>query len=745
MKKPAIRIGSAALALALTFNAGQAAAQDTTTAGTDSNEEAIVVTAQKREQQLIEVPQAISVVSGATLEQQHADNFAEYLNLVPGLQLDQSRPGQGRLIIRGVNTDGVASTVGVYMDETPFGSSSGLVNAAVLAGDFDTFDLDRIEVLRGPQGTFYGASSLSGVVRFVTREPSTSELEVRARAGVETTKGGDMGYFGNLVVNVPLSDSAAFRASGTFRKNGGFIDSIGTGGSDVVEDINDNKTFGGRASLLFRPSAAVTLRLTAVAQNIEADANSFIEADPDTLERLYGGLTQSQFVAGFSNLRYRVYNATGTADLGFGELTSSTSYSTQKQELRTDYTFALSPLLEAILGVPNEFFQDQNTNSKKFTQEFRLSGSSDLLDWLIGAYYTNEKGLIFQDFVVAEPGSTTRMDGLPVIGLATIDSKYREHAIFANVTWHLGERFDLDLGGRYSKNKQSAHQVTDGILAGGFNDLPVFRSKEDVFTYSVAPRFELSDNASIYARVAKGFRPGGPNILPPGAPPEAATYESDSVINYEVGLKGESADNVFNYEVAAFHIDWDNIQLLATQDGFNFNANGGGAKVDGVEFTLATRPVVGLNLSVNGAYTNARLTTDTEIGGLEGDRLPFSPKFSASLNADYSWPLADGMDAHIGGSLRHLSSQSGGFDEDFRTEFGRQRRIPAYNVIDLNAGVDFGRFNLEVYVRNLGNSAGRTSTTGVDVFGGFPLFPNGAIGTGVIRPRTFGLSLTTEL
>jgi outer membrane receptor protein involved in Fe transport len=203
------------------------------------------VTAQKRSQELIEVPQSVTVVGGAALEDQHADSFQDYLKLVPGLQLDQSRAGQGRLIVRGVNTEGVASTIGVYMDETPFGSSSGLVNAAVLAGDFDTFDLQRIEVLRGPQGTFYGASSLSGVLKFVTAEPSTSGLEVRGRIGVEATHGGEASGYGNLVVNVPLADIAAVRASGFYRSTGGFIDSVGSGGSDLEENINDSKSFGG--------------------------------------------------------------------------------------------------------------------------------------------------------------------------------------------------------------------------------------------------------------------------------------------------------------------------------------------------------------------------------------------------------------------------------------------------------------------------------------------------------------------
>lgn len=737
MSKSVLRIGSAAVALAIGLTAGHALAQDATEAAAD--DEIILVTAQKRTQELIEVPQSVTVVTGATLEDQHADTFQDYLKLVPGLQLDQSRAGQGRLILRGVNTEGVASTIGVYMDETPFGSSSGLVNAAVLAGDFDTFDLDRIEVLRGPQGTFYGASSLSGVLKFVTAEPSTSGLEIRARGGVETTHGGEASGYGNLVLNVPLSGMAAFRASGFYRSTGGFIDSVGAGGSDVEKNINDSKSFGGRASLLIMPSEAIDLRFTAVIQNIEADMPSLVESDPDTLEMLNGGYTLSQFMPSFSDLRYQVYNATGDFDLGFGTLTSSTSYGTQKQDLRTDYTFSLSPLVATFAG-PNEFFQDQSTDSEKFTQELRLAGESSLVDWLVGLYYTEEDGLIEQDFIAVTPGTETPIAGLPTLGYAMIESTYREAAAFANLTWHIAERVDLDLGGRYSDNKQTAHQVTDGILAGGFLDLPVFESNEDVFTYSVAPRFELSDNASIYARIASGFRPGGPNVLSPGQPLSQATYDSDSLTNYELGVKAQTPDRRFGVEVAVFHIDWNDIQLLASDaNGFNYNANGGGAKSDGIEFTATASPGDGFELSANAAYTNARLTTDTEIGGLDGDKLPFTPEFSAALNGDYSFAVGDGIDAHVGGSLRYVSEQSGSFSLE-----GEQKPIDDYAVVDLSAGVDFGQFELELYVKNLNDSSGRTSITGTTVFGGFPLYPAGAIATGVLRPRTVGLSASAE-
>ena len=747
MRKSVLRIGGAVLAVAAGLAAGQASAQDADVAGADDG--VIMVTAEKRSQALTDVAQSVSVVSGETLEEQHADNFADYLKLVPGLQLDQSRPGQGRLIIRGVNAEGVASTVGVYMDETPFGSSSGLVNAAVLAGDFDTFDLDRIEVLRGPQGTFYGASSLSGVLKFVTNDPSTAGIELRGRAGIEATDGGETSYLGNVMLNVPLSSKVAFRASGSYRKYGGFIDSVGTGGSDIEHNINDTESYGGRASLLLMPTETFDIRLTALTQDIRADAPSLVESDADTMEILYDGLTLSQFVPTFGNVKYRVYNGTANLDLGFGTLTSSTSYSTQRQRLRTDYTNALSAYVSGALGgLDNEFFQDQKTENEKFTQEVRLAGESSLLDWLVGAYYTDETGLIHQDFVLAIPGTTDPIPGVPLAGVATIDSTYEELAGFANATFHLGERFEIGIGGRYSENDQSAHQVTDGFLAGGPNDLPVFESDEDVFTYSIAPRFELSDDVSLFARVAKGFRPGGPNIVPPGAPANIPTsYESDSVVSYEAGVKGEAADGLVYFDLAAFYIDWDNIQLLVTDpaSGFNFNGNGSGAKSEGVEFTVNSEPVTGLDLSFNGAFTNARLTEDTDVGGLDGDRLPFTPKFSVSLLADYSFPVSDTAEAHVGGSLRHLSSQSAGFDEEYRADNGRQRMVDGYQVFDLSGGIDFGSISLDAYVRNLFNSHGQTSATGVQVFGAFDIYPDGAIGTGVIRPRTFGLSLTAEL
>jgi iron complex outermembrane receptor protein len=743
-------IGAAGPAFGQTANTtatnGQPAANQ---APADQN--AIIITAEKRPQLLLDVPQSVTAVSGGTLEAQHATNFQDYLKLVPGLQLNQDTPGEGRLIIRGVNTGGVASTVSVYMDETPFGSSSGLVNGAVLAGDFDTFDLNRIEVLRGPQGTLYGASSLGGVLRFVTNAPSTAGFEARGRVGVEDVSGGGIGPNVDAMINVPLSSTVAFRASGNFRKDPGFIDSIGTGGSDHAKNINDDRVFGGRASLLFKPSNAASIRLTALAQNIDADEPSLIEADPVTLKPLHG-LSESQFVPQFSNLHYRVINGTGSFDLGFADLVSSTSFSKQDQTLRGDLTVALSAALAPLIG-PNEFIEPQLTNLKKFTQELRLSGQTHFADWLVGGFYTHENGLIQQDLVALQPGTLTPVT-LPsflgtTLGHLELHSTYKELAAFANVTLHITDQFDLQFGGRYSHNSQSATQSSEGALVG---PPTVFtnNSSEHVFTYSVAPKFKINPNATLYARVAKGFRPGGPNAIPPTAPADVPrTFHSDSVTSWEAGIKAQTPDHLFSIDADAFHITWKDIQLfdvVVTIDpvtgrpiAFGVNINGSGAKSDGAEFTATARPLPGLDLSLNGAYTNARLTADTPtvVGGFKGDQLPFTPKLSVAALADYHWRVSSGVRAHVGASVRHLSGQTGPYDLAFVEANGRQRHVRPYNVIDLDAGLDFGRFDLDAYVKNLGNSHGVTSVAGTQT----PIFPGGAIGTGIIRPRTIGLSL----
>ncbi|MGH8204007.1 MAG: TonB-dependent receptor, partial [Steroidobacteraceae bacterium] len=331
-------------AVALSLAAAAAGAQEA------QKLDEVIVTAQKRNQALADIPMSVSVLTGDALERQQADNFQDLLPMLPGLSLNSSTRGITRITLRGINTGGVASTVGVYVNEVPFGSSSGLANAALLSGDFDTFDMARIEVLRGPQGTLYGASALGGVIKYVANAPSTEGFEASFRGSIEDTADADLGYAATGVVNIPVSDTFALRASGFFRSDGGYTESIGNNpipalqdpsvnifdGTRVENEINGSDVAGGRLSALFKPSDTFSLDLTVHYQDISNDNASVFEVDPATLQPLYGGRVASRYHDEPSDIEYQVYSATLDWDFGGATLQSVTSYSEFVDDFQLD-------------------------------------------------------------------------------------------------------------------------------------------------------------------------------------------------------------------------------------------------------------------------------------------------------------------------------------------------------------------------------------------------------------------------
>ncbi|MCL6699689.1 TonB-dependent receptor [Sphingomonas sp. NSE70-1] len=771
-------------------------------AAQDNENQIIVVTAQKREEKILDIPQSVTVVGGDTLERQNATTFEQYANLVPSLSLNETDPGQSRISLRGVNTGGIASTVAVYVDEIPFGSSSGLLNGGVLASDFDTFDVNRLEVLRGPQGTLYGASSLGGLIKFVTNEPKLGVFDARARAGVEFVDEGDVGYNFNAMFNAPLGDKAAFRASGFYRRNGGYIDAVPNqfpnsvfvdlgildplGTSKELNNFNDSDVWGGRGSVLFEPNDQLKIRLTAIAQKIETDGLSDVEVEPETYKPLHDDWTQTVIIPESTSVKYRIYNATIDYDLGFATLTSATAFARNKFKSRQDATLPFGMLFNALygpysflLGIPPVTTSpigvpiDAGFRLKKFTQEVRLaSPSNETFEWLAGAYYTKEDGLVTNliEAVDLNTGNAFTDPFLAQLFTAELGSKYKELAGFANATWHATDRFDITAGGRLSRNKQSAQQDVGGNFSAlQFGcptpdtgcSLPRAESDETVFTYSISPRFEINDQTAVYARVAKGYRPGGPNVIPLGAPEGfPPNYDADTLTSYELGLKAD-LDSHVSVDLAAFYNDWNDIQVIGvTPAGDDFNANGGTARSMGIEGTISARPVRGLNLSVNGAYIDAELTEDTPpiTGGFDGDQLPWTPKFSFSVNADYDWALSSNIQAFVGGSLRYVGKQKGNINngefvgpggdlnDPDNFVFTPQDKIPDYATLNLRAGAEFGHFSLEAFVRNVTNSHGVTSTTSfTNAELGGNAIPGDGILVGFTQPRTFGLTLTAGL
>lgn len=764
-------------AVAMTLAAAAAGAEPAPT--TSLNE--VVVTAQKRNEALADIPMSVSVVGGETLERQQVTNFEDLAAMIPGLSLESATAGITRVTMRGINTGGVASTVGIYLNDVPFGSSSGLANAAILSGDIDTFDMARVEVLRGPQGTLYGASALGGVIKYVANAPSTDGFEGALKGSVEDVAGAGLGYGVTGMLNIPMGDSFAVRASGFYRSTGGYIDSIGNNPIAALQDpsvnifdgtlregdINDSEVVGGRVSALFTPSENFSLDLSVHYQDINSDNQGTIEVDPTTLRPINGG--DRRVVSRYHNeptdIEYRLYSATIDWDLGGVSLQSVTSYSEFLEDFERDVAaLAVIALPTAQLltfawstpGTTDRLLSGmnfQNTGTDKFTQEFRLvSPDSNKFEWMLGAYYTDEDSIIDQNFLAVEPGTNDVATDIPTFADVSLDSTYEELALFGNATWHVSDRFDLSFGARWSDNDQTASQAVAITLPGFLIDpsLPPFdpftivqnfdnlKSSESPVTWSFSPRYEFSDTTSAYLRVATGFRPGGPNVLPPGAdaPP---TYDSDELTNYEVGVRTGNADGSFSLDVAAFFLDWEDIQLFQVVNDFGVNANGGTAESKGIEFTATARTEDGLSFSLVGAYTDAELTEDTDpnVGGFDGDPLPFVPEWTLGISGDYEWNVLGDSTAYVGAAVSYTGERTASFDDrvNLADPTSDLRELDSYTTVDLRGGLQRDHWTLEFYVKNLGDVEGLTT------FDSPGAYPNGAAAIAVIRPRTVGMSL----
>jgi outer membrane receptor protein involved in Fe transport len=356
------------------------------------------------------------------------------------------------------------------------------------------------------------------------------------------------------------------------------------------------------------------------------------------------------------------------------------------------------------------------------------------VEWTVGGFYTHEKNRLSQNLFGVDAATGERAPAAAGVFVVALPSLYSEYAGFANVTWHVAPKFDLTAGGRYSHNHQSNQQITSGLLVGG-STVYTGKSSDNVFTYSLAPTFKPNAHTRIYARIAKGYRPGGPNAVSPledAAVPRE--FGPDTTTNYEVGIKTETNDRRLSLEATAFLIDWQKIQLLVQIAGLGVNANGRSARSQGVELAAGFNPNRYLSFYANGSYVDAHLTQDTpeSFNGFKGDQLPYNPKWQGTVGAEYDHPLSASVTGHAGISWHYTGKRR----SDFRGEPapGPQLKLDAFSQIDAHAGVDVGRFRVDAFVHNLTNARGITN---VGFFGDV----NGNLAAAVIRPRSIGLSL----
>lgn len=725
------------VALALGVALANTAFADGQQAGGDTDQgklDEVIVTAEKHSEAVQDVPIPVAVISAATLIDTDQLRLQDYYSQVPGLSMAPYSQSIVVLSIRGISTgQGGNPTVGIMVDDVPFGASAG----STVAPDIDPSDLKQVEVLRGPQGTLYGASSLGGLIKYVTVDPSTDALSGRLQVGSSSVyNGSDLGYALRGSVNVPLGDTFAIRASGFTREDPGYIDNPVLGVDGVNKVVGD----GGRFSALWRPSELVSLKLSALIQETKADGSNDVDTSTNGYVGPALGSLQQNYIPGIGgyDAKTQAYSATLQAKLGVSDLTVLSGYNVTQNANSVDGTFAFGPVTQQYFGVSGTPVYSYDRDDK-FTQEIRLATPiGQRVDWLVGAFYTHEYSPTYQ--TIAAENSTTGA----TVGWWTSNSAspttYAEDAAFTDLTFHVTERFDIQFGGRESRITQAFSSFTTGLYTTVFLQLPSpvvlpeVGSRANAFTYLVTPRLEISPDLMVYARVASGYGAGGPNTAP-GVPLQ---YNPDKTQNYELGAKGDFLDHRLSLDASLYYIQWQDIQLnlVDPQSEQSYISNAGAAKSDGLELSINSKPAAGLDLSAWVTWDDAVLTAgfptaSTVAGspyGVPGDRLPYSSRFSGNLSFEEEFPLVRGATGFFGGTVSYIGDRESEF-----TSSPQRQLFPAYTRTDLRAGARYDAWTTNLFVTNVANVRGMLS-------GGLGYVPPYAFE--YIRPRTVGLSFT---
>jgi len=698
----------------------------------------IVVTAQKVSQKLMEVPASITALTGAQLEQVHATQMADWVGYVPGLNTNTAgAPGMGTLILEGIAPISASSEVGTYVNDVPVGSSSSFGGAGSATLDLMPYDLERIEVLRGPEGTLYGASTMGGLVKYVLKAPNPNEFSATVGGDFFGVKNAD-GHGDSVrgAVNIPLvEDHLGLRVSAYDQYTPGYIDNGVTG----AKDQNELRQTGGRATLLWNMNSDLSVQASLLYQKIAVSNLAVVALNPTTGQPMFGDLTNDNIRDEPFQQQLRLYDLTLNWDMGWARLTSASSYQNFQNHSITDESAELA-VYGPVVGIPGlQSDLDYRVDLEKFTQEIRLTSPQEqALKWLVGIFYTHEQaGNV--DIVNGYDATGAALTPLNPLEMSSESSIYQEYASFGDVTYSFTDQFDLTGGLRYAHNNQSFTTIIGGSFIPPSN-LPG-RSDQGVTTFMVSPNYHINDTTILYVRVASGYQPGGPNTVFPGvsAPTQ---FQSSTLIDYQPGLKSTFLDNRASVDLSAFYIDWTKIQILATLPGAEttFFVNGGKARSEGLDLSGQYSPWSGLVLGANLNYTDAILTTPVASLNTEaGARLPYIPRWSGSLTAQYNTPIAANWSAFGGGGYRYLGSRLSNSDGESSAGLPAGYTLGSYSLVDLRAGASHGGLTVALYAKNLADKRAYQSPAEyryTDITSS-PI----DIKAPVVQPRTIGISI----
>ncbi len=663
--------------------------------------EEILVTATKRASTIKDVPFSINAQTQEDIQRTGSQNLEDLARNVAGLMIQNLGPGQSQVAIRGVSAGqivrdqpGVKEQVGVYLDES-------VISLSLFTPDIDLYDLNRVEVLRGPQGTLFGSGSIGGTIRYITNQPNIEGFEGSVEGNINVIDGGGTGGHIKGMVNMPISeDKAAVRIVGYHTEYAGFIDALREGGS-IDQNVNSGSRSGGRISLLLKPTEDITITPRVIYQEISMDGNNRQEvfnlyANPFTTTRTPVQLgPRQQFLLLREGFNDKTLIADLTAEINYDgfDLTTVSSY-TDRDILVSRDASALTGSVSVDLGFPDAAVLlpsnlRDTTKVKQFTQEVRVSSNNDgPLQWVGGVFYANTDRFYkqflptpgYDAFVDAAFGAGT--SAAVGAGVGPVDSPFyselpynlEQIAVFAEGTYDITDEFHFTAGGRYYDYEEVRSVTQVGLFGNGVVD-QVDKTASNGFTPRFLASFDVNDEITVNAQISKGFRLGGVNDPLNTALCNAndlaifggfQDYNDETLWNYEAGVKVNTGNMSLN--VAAFYTKISNLQVTldAGSCSSRISFNVPDAHSQGVEFELKAQPIEGFDVSVAGSFLQSEFdstvldSTGAVLGGVrDGNRLPSVPKFNIGITATYNFELdsfGDNTEGYVSATFQHRSS-----------------------------------------------------------------------------------------
>jgi iron complex outermembrane recepter protein len=786
------RLLAAAVGIAATLGA-PLTAMGQTAAGSGGLEE-IVVTANKlNAQKVLDIPASIQAISGDSLQSIGASGIMSIAGEVPGLSIQDLGPGDKKYVIRGINSTGDATT-GVYYGEAVI-SGSNADDGGGFESDIRLYDLNRVEVLRGPQGTLYGASSMSGTIRFIPNSPDLNNLGGYVTMEGSQTSHASGNYNINGEVNLPIIDGVlALRMVGWKLYDSGYINQyrVGEGVTGItnigtakapnfqtlpvaalgfVKGVNDDDVGGGRAIVRFHPNDNLTIDANYTTQSETSGGSSRYTAPG--VPAFAGGpilpiqgcdLCNTDVTLSPWSDNTKIFGLTVEYKTGIGTVTGTTN----QYNRTTGFTFDSTPVLVSFdVPVPAETLEPRTR--KVNSSELRFA--SDLnspVNFVAGVYREHEtQNLAVQvittggNGLVTGPFSTsTAQDALDFPGVGntffgrTDQRNDTQYAGFGEATWKITDAWSAVAGVRYFTETLNGVQTQThpfGGFPGAPNLVPIVDPQEtfNKATWKINSSYKFSEEVLAYGTISTGFRSGGLNAVSEPFEPIPAAYSPDSLTNYELGAKGRLFGGLFDYQADVYFIKWNNIQVQETtaDAAFVYQGNAGTADVKGFEFEFTAHPIDYLSATFAGSYQEAYLTQGAtpeqyalnKTLGRTGDGIPNVPRFQANVGLNYTRPIMNGWEGVVATDLTFRGRENSYFSSAVLSVgppiVYENVPLSSYTLVNLRLGVINGPWSVTAFARNLTDKRAQVSAINSSQD------PDALL---TVRPRTIGLTATRK-